>query len=73
MDIQIEFQYKGVTMRLGSWKCKIVKESLAYKIYNEETISERHRHRYELNFDYMDKLADSGMVFSGLNPIQFPI
>ena len=37
-------------------------------IYNEETISERHRHRYELNFDYMDKLADSGMVFSGLNP-----
>ena len=68
MDNQIEVQDKGGTMRLGSWKCKIVKESLAYKIYNEETISERHRHRYELNFDYMDKLADSGMVFSGLNP-----
>ena len=68
MDDQVEVQDKGGTMRLGSWKCKIVKESLAYKIYNEETISERHRHRYELNFDYMDKLADSGMVFSGLNP-----
>ena len=68
MDDQVEVQEKGGTMRLGSWKCKIVKESLAYKIYNEETISERHRHRYELNFDYMDKLADSGMVFSGLNP-----
>ena len=68
MDDQVEVQDKGGTMRLGSWKCKIVKESLAYKIYNEETISERHRHRYELNFDYMDKLADSGMVLSGLNP-----
>ena len=68
MDDQVEVQDKGGTMRLGSWKCKIVKESLAYKIYNEETISERHRHRYELNFDYMDKLADSGMVFSGVNP-----
>ena len=68
MDDQVEVQDKGGTMRLGSWKCKIVKESLAYKIYDEETISERHRHRYELNFDYMEKLADSGMVFSGLNP-----
>ena len=68
MDDQLDVEDKGGTMRLGSWKCKIVKESLAYKIYNEEAISERHRHRYELNFDYMDKLANSGMVFSGLNP-----
>ncbi len=68
MEDQVEIEDKGGTMRLGSWKCKIIKDSLAYKIYNKETISERHRHRYELNFDYMDKLADSGMVFSGLNP-----
>jgi CTP synthase len=38
---------KGGTMRLGAWKCDIKKESLAYKIYGKETISERHRHRYE--------------------------
>ena len=37
-------------------------------MYNKETISERHRHRYELNFDYMDKLTNNGMLLSGLNP-----
>ena len=68
MEDQVKIEDKGGTMRLGSWNCKIIKDSLAYKIYNKETISERHRHRYELNFDYMDKLSDSGMVFSGLNP-----
>ena len=68
MDDQVEIQEKGGTMRLGSWKCKIIKDSLAYRIYKKETISERHRHRYELNFDYMDQLDNSGMVFSGLNP-----
>ena len=68
MEDQVEIEDKGGTMRLGSWKCKIIKDSLAHKIYTKKTISERHRHRYELNFDYMDKLADSGMAFSGLNP-----
>ena len=68
MDDQVEIQEKGGTMRLGSWRCKIIKDSLAYRIYKKETISERHRHRYELNFDYMDQLDNSGMVFSGLNP-----
>ena len=68
MDDQVEIQEKGGTMRLGSWKCKIIKDSLAYRIYKKEIISERHRHRYELNFDYMDQLDNSGMVFSGLNP-----
>ena len=68
MDNQVDIQEKGGTMRLGSWDCKIIKDSLARKIYNKETISERHRHRYELNFDYMDKLTNNGMLLSGLNP-----
>ena len=68
MENQIDVEQKGGTMRLGSWKCKIKKNTLANKIYNKEVVSERHRHRYELNFEYMNKLAKAGMEFSGLNP-----
>ena len=68
MENQIDVDQKGGTMRLGSWKCKIEKNTLAKKIYKKEVIAERHRHRYELNFEYMDKLNKAGMVFSGLNP-----
>ena len=68
MENQIDVDQKGGTMRLGSWKCKIEKNTLAKKIYKKEVIDERHRHRYELNFEYMDKLKKAGMVFSGLNP-----
>ena len=68
MENQTDVEQKGGTMRLGSWKCKIKKNTLAKKIYNKKVVSERHRHRYELNFEYMDKLEKAGMVFSGLNP-----
>ena len=68
MDDQVEIEDKGGTMRLGSWDCKIYKNTLAHKIYKKDIISERHRHRYELNFDYMNKLSENGMVFSGSNP-----
>ena len=68
MDDQVEIEDKGGTMRLGSWDCKIYKNTLAHKIYKKDIISERHRHRYELNFDYMNKLSEKGMVFSGSNP-----
>ena len=68
MENQIDVDQKGGTMRLGSWKCKIEKNTLAKKIYKKEVIAERHRHRYELNFEYMDKLKKAGMVFSGSNP-----
>ena len=68
MENQIDVDQKGGTMRLGSWKCKIEKNTLAKKIYKKEVIAERHRHRYELNFEYMHKLKKAGMVFSGLNP-----
>ena len=60
----------GGTMRLGSYKCNISSESLAYKIYNSKSISERHRHRYEVNINYKNKLEKAGLKFSGMSPDQ---
>ena len=68
MNDQLNIEDKGGTMRLGSWKCNIIKQTLAYNIYKKELISERHRHRYELNFNYIEKLNKYGMVSSGVNP-----
>ena len=59
---------KGGTMRLGAYKCQIEEGSLAYRIYGKPLISERHRHRYELNNDYVDRLNEAGMRTSGRNP-----
>lgn len=58
----------GGTMRLGAYECDIAKGSLAEKIYNRTKISERHRHRYEVNIGYKEDFEKSGMVFSGLSP-----
>ncbi len=58
----------GGTMRLGAWPCVLKKGSRAAKAYGAERISERHRHRYEVNNDYRTTLADRGMVLSGLSP-----
>jgi CTP synthase len=58
----------GGTMRLGSYPCHISKNSLAYEIYGEEKISERHRHRYEVNINYKKNLEDAGLIFSGMSP-----
>jgi CTP synthase len=58
----------GGTMRLGQYRCDILKGSLAHQAYHALKISERHRHRYEFNPSYKDALADAGMVFSGMNP-----
>lgn len=59
---------KGGTMRLGAYKCEIDKGSLAYSIYGKTMISERHRHRYELNGDYVERLSAHGMKITGHNP-----
>ena len=59
---------KGGTMRLGAYKCEVEKGTLAYSIYNDTIISERHRHRYELNNDYAEALTQAGMSISGRNP-----
>ena len=68
MENQKNITDKGGTMRLGAWKCKIDKDSLAYQIYKDEEISERHRHRWELNEIYLEKLNKHGLKTSGINP-----
>jgi CTP synthase len=58
----------GGTMRLGAWTCKIEPETLAYKIYGQNEISERHRHRYEFNREYEEMLTAGGLRISGSTP-----
>jgi len=58
----------GGTMRLGAYDCVITKGSLAEEVYGAEHISERHRHRYEVNLAYRDVLEKAGLVFSGFSP-----
>lgn len=58
----------GGTMRLGAYTCVIKEGSKAYAIYGKSSISERHRHRYEFNFEYYEKLAATGTLFSGVSP-----
>ena len=58
----------GGTMRLGAYECHLKPDSVAAKAYETEVISERHRHRYEVNNEYLDKIADAGLVFSGMSP-----
>lgn len=55
----------GGTMRLGGQECRLHEGSRVFEIYGKEVILERHRHRYEFNNQYLDKLTDAGMVFSG--------
>jgi CTP synthase len=55
----------GGTMRLGSQSCQLASESLARRVYGKESIFERHRHRYEVNNHYVDKLVEHGLVISG--------
>jgi CTP synthase len=68
MEDQKTVTDKGGTMRLGAWKCEIKPDTLAYKIYGQTTISERHRHRYEYNNEYLDALQNAGLKASGVNP-----
>lgn len=58
----------GGTMRLGTYPCKLAPDSVAAGAYGKPEISERHRHRYEVNPDYISKLTDAGLVFSGTSP-----
>ncbi|HUT73284.1 MAG TPA: CTP synthase [Armatimonadota bacterium] len=59
---------KGATMRLGAMPMKITPGTLAHRLYAAETAHERHRHRYEVNNDYREELAASGLVMSGVSP-----
>ena len=58
----------GATMRLGSYPCKIKSDTLASRAYRRSKISERHRHRYEVNGQYIQNLQKAGLIFSGTSP-----
>ncbi len=68
MDEQRNIVAKGGTMRLGAYACALKPGTLARKAYGQDTITERHRHRYEVNNDYVERLEKAGMIVSGWNP-----
>ena len=68
MPDQVGVQAKGGTMRLGAYPCRLHEETLARRIYDIDEVSERHRHRYEVNNAFRGILAERGMVFSGTSP-----
>jgi CTP synthase len=59
---------KSGTMRLGAYECELEKDSLVKELYKKKTISERHRHRYEVNSNYVKRFAEKGFTISGRNP-----
>ncbi len=67
MEEQKKITVKGGTMRLGAYPCNIKPASLAYSIYENEEISERHRHRWEFNNAYLDQCENAGLIASGKN------
>jgi len=68
MPEQVKVKHKGATMRLGAHRVVITKGTLAHKLYRSEAISERHRHRWEVNPNYWNVLKEHGIVFSGKSP-----
>ena len=68
MEEQKSIDKKGGTMRLGAYPCVIKEGSLASKVYGKKEISERHRHRYEFNNDYRERLEEAGLTVSGTSP-----
>lgn len=68
MPEQEDVEDKGGTMRLGAYPCKVTPGTLAHAAYGEEVIYERHRHRYEVNNAYRDRLQQAGLVISGISP-----
>ena len=68
MEEQKTLTLMGGSMRLGAFDCRLKKDSIAYKAYQSEQISERHRHRYELNNEYKTLLESKGMKCTGINP-----
>jgi CTP synthase len=59
---------KGATMRLGAYPAMLKERSLVRKLYGKEKVEERHRHRFEVNPDYIEKLEKKGLIFSGVSP-----
>lgn len=68
MEEQKKITMMGGTMRLGAYPCEVREGSLAHRIYGSTQISERHRHRYEFNNEYLEQFEKAGMLASGRNP-----
>ncbi len=68
MEDQRKVDRVGGSMRLGSYACRLANDSLAFKVYGKKEVTERHRHRYELNNHYRRTLEEKGMSLSGENP-----
>jgi CTP synthase len=70
MEEQKKITEKGGTMRLGAYECRLFKKTKAFDIYKNQTISERHRHRFEFNNKYLKDYEAKGMMAAGVNPQQ---
>lgn len=68
MDEQKSIVEKGATMRLGSYECQVKPGTKGFEAYGEEFVRERHRHRYEVNNEYVDQIEKAGLKVSGINP-----
>ena len=68
MPEQLEIEDKGGTMRLGKYDCKLTGNTKAMAAYGREMIEERHRHRFEVNNRWREKLFDNGLMIAGINP-----
>lgn len=68
LEAQKKITNKGGTMRLGAYPCNVSKDTKAWEIYKQKEISERHRHRYEFNNEYLQDYEKAGMIASGINP-----
>ena len=68
MEEQKSIDKKGGTMRLGSYPCVIKENTIAYEVYGKCEIQERHRHRFEFNNDYKERLEKGGLICSGKSP-----
>jgi CTP synthase len=68
MEEQKKITKKGGTMRLGAYPCTLKEGNKVFEMYGEQDISERHRHRYEFNNDYLDRFEQKGMMAAGVNP-----
>jgi len=71
MEEQKKIKNMGGTMRLGSYPCKLKENTMAQEAYQQYEVSERHRHRFELNNDYRDVLKEKGLIISGTSPDDF--
>jgi len=68
METQIKVEEKGGTMRLGAYRCEVEPDTHTFKAYRSGEISERHRHRYEVNNSYLERLTGEGLIVAGRNP-----